>query len=201
MTDVSLSQAEKVLLALYELSKGTKESIRYEEIVVSVFKMFPADFHLKGFPEYPDSGDIVHKKLYDFRKQGLVQAGNKMFALTDKGLVAAERLKKAIKGLNVHETSRLSRDIDKEVGRITNTAGFNLFVSGEKESIVDTDFFEYLGTAVRTGRNDFIGRLKTIEDVIKSVSGRSEPIYKKLTEYNDYMVGRFESVIIYKREH
>jgi hypothetical protein len=201
MTNINLSQAEKVMLALNDLAKGTKATIRYEEIVVKVFKMYPADFHLKGFPEYPDSGDIVHKKLYDFRKKGFVQAGNKMFSLTDKGLVAAEQLRKAVKGHSVHETTRLSRDIDKEVTRISKTAGFALFIKDDKDNIVDTDLFEYLGATVRTVRSDFIGRLTTLEDVANAIKDKPEGLYQKINEYHHFMVDKFHSVIDYKREH
>lgn len=201
MKQVILSRGEKILLVLHELSGSSRKSIRYEDIVVAVYEKFPNDFHLKGYPQYPESGDIVHKPLYDYRKKGLVLAGNKMFALTEKGMVATEALAKAISGHQVVNTQRVTRDIEKEVSRISKTPGFSLFVSGEQDSIVDTDFFDYLGTTVRTARNDFLGRLSTVIDVIEGIEGMKNPLYGKVIEYNTFMLKKFDDVISYKKEH
>ena len=201
MNQVKLSRGEKILLALYELSGASHKSIRYEDIVVSVYKKYPDDFHLKGYPQFPESGDLVHKPLYNFKKKGLVVAGEKMFALTEKGLVATEALNNAISGLKVNNTERITRDIEKEVTRISKTTGFGLFVNGDAEKIVDTDFFEYIGATVRTARNDFIGRLNTVTDVIKATKGMKNPIYSKLAEYHIFMIEKFDDAVKYKKEH
>lgn len=194
---VILSRGEKILISLYELSDKSKRSIRYEDIVVAVFKRFPHDFQLKGYPEYPDSGDLIHKPLYEYKKKGLIQAGNKMFALTEKGLVAVEKLSQALTGKEIKETTRLPRDIEKEVNRILRTQAFRLFVEGNT-NLLDTDFYDYLGVTVRTGRNDFKGRLRTVSDAVNAVVQEKEPIYKKLTEYHKFMTSRFKDIVDYK---
>ena len=198
---ISLSRGEKILYVLYGLSGKSRKSIRYEDIVVKAFETYPDDFHLKGYPHYPESGDLVHKPLYDFKKKGLLVAGNKMFALTEKGLVAAERIESAVTGKTVNNTERVTRDIEKEVTRISKTPGFALFVNGEQENIVDTDFFEYLVATVRTSRNDFLGRLNTVTDVVKATQNKKNPIFAKLAEYHDFMVKKFDEVVQYKKEH
>lgn len=198
---ISLSRGEKILYALYGLSDKSRKSIRYEDIVVRVFETYPNDFHLKGYPQYPESGDLVHKPLYEFKKKGLVVAGNKMFALTEKGLVAAEKIEEAVTGKTVSNTERVTRDVEKEVARISKTPGFSLFVNGEADKIVDTDFFEYIGATVRTARNDFIGRLNTVTDVVKATEGKKNPMYAKLTEYHNFITEKFSDVVEYKKEH
>ncbi len=198
---ISLSRGEKILYVLYLLSGKTRKSIRYEDIVVKAFETYPDDFHLKGYPQYPESGDLVHKPLYDFKKKGLIVAGNKMFALTEKGLVAAEHIESAVTGKTVSNTERVTRDIEKEVARVSKTSGFALFVKGEQENIVDTDFFEYIGATVRTSRNDFIGRLNTVTDVVKVTKDNKNPVYAKLADYHKFMVAKFDDVIQYKKEH
>lgn len=200
-SQVSLSRGEKILLSLYKLSGKSRKSIRYEDIVVEAFKTYPEDFHLKGYPEYPESGDLVHKPLYDYKKKGVVVAGNKMFALTEKGLVAVEKLKDAIAGRSVANTERLTRDIEKEVARVTNTQGFALFLKGEESQLVDTDFYDYLGVTVRTSRNDFIGRLHTLTEVVKSTEGAKNEIFKNLAQYHRLMTVKFADIIKYKEEH
>lgn len=198
---ISLSRGEKILYVLYGLSGKSRKSIRYEDIVVKAFETYPDDFHLKGYPQYPESGDLVHKPLYDFKKKGLIVAGNKMFALTEKGLVVGEKIESAVTGKTVSNTERVSRDIEKEVARIAKTQGFSLFTKGESDKIVDTDFFEYLGATVRTSRNDFIGRLNTVTDITEATKGNKSPIYTKLAEYHSFMVEKFDDVISYKKEH
>ncbi|QQG51084.1 MAG: hypothetical protein HZB75_01055 [Candidatus Saccharibacteria bacterium] len=198
--DVKLSRGEKILIVLYELSGKSGKSIRYEDIVVKAFKKFPQDFHLKGYPEYPESGDLVHKPLYDYKKKGLVVAGQKMFALTPKGLVAVEKLISLIDGLNVVNTERFSRDIEKEVSRAVKTQGFALFVDGEADKIIDTDYFNYLGTTVRTPRNEFIGRMKTMKDVIAVVVDIDNPKYMKLAEYHSFLEKKFSDLVALKTE-
>lgn len=198
---ISLSRGEKILYVLFKLSGKSRKSIRYEDIVVKAFEVYPDDFHLKGYPQYPESGDLVHKPLYDFKKKGLLVAGNKMFALTEKGLVAAERIDSAVSGKTVSNTERITRDIEKEVARVSKTPGFALFVGGESDNIVDTDFFEYIGATVRTPRNEFLGRLNTLNDVIKATKDMKNPMFAKLAEYHDFMVAKFEDVVQYKKEH
>lgn len=200
-SQVFLSRGEKILLTLYQLSGKTRKSIRYEDIVVKTFEAYPDDFHLKGYPQYPESGDLVHKPLYDYRKKGLIIAGNKMFALTEKGLVAVETLQNTIAGREVANTERVSRDIEKEVSRVTNTPGFSLFLKGDTSSIVDTDLYDYLGVTVRTSRNDFIGRLSTLSDVVKATSANKNEIFKKLFDYHQLMTTKFSDIIKYKEEH
>lgn len=200
-SQVFLSRGEKILLTLYILSGKSRKSIRYEDIVVKAFETYPDDFHLKGYQQYPESGDLVHKPLYDYKKKGLIVAGNKMFALTEKGLVAVEALQNTISGREVANTERVPRDIEKEVSRVTNTPGFGLFLKGEISSIVDTDFYDYLGVTVRTSRNDFIGRLSTLSDVVKNTSSNKNEIFKKMLDYHQLMTTRFSDIIKYKEEH
>lgn len=198
---VSLSRGEKILLVLYQLAGKSRKSIRYEDIVVKAFESYPDVFHLKGYPQYPESGDLVHKPLYDYKKKGLIVAGKKMFALTEKGLVAVEALQSAITGHKIVNTERVTRDIEKEVVRITKTSGFGLFVANDLESIVDTDFYDYLGVTVRTSRSDFLGRLNTLADVVKNTRSNKGGVYQKLAEYHAYIIEKFNDIIEYKKGH
>ena len=190
-----LSKEQKVLLALYRLWKEGRKKVRYEDIVVCVFKDYPADFHLKGYPEFPDTGDAVHKPLYDYRKRGMVSASNKMFSLTAHGVAEAERLLAVEKGRpGLRETGhRLERDAQIELDRIKQLEGFKLFMNGKSEEIIDSDLFEYLGVSVRSARNDFIGRLETMKSTIAAVvaSGPKDPISVAALQFHDFLMNRF----------
>ena len=197
---VKLSRADKILLVLYELSEGLRKNIRYEDIVVAAFKKYPEDFQLRGYSQYPDSGDLVHKPLYDFRKEGLVEANNKVFTLTERGLSVANKLKRIISGRPIISEGKLSRYAKEETERIISLEGFQLFLAGEKSKITDTDFYNYLGVTVRTSRNDFLGRLKTISDAvkeIKSIKGLNS-IHLKIPRYHEFLIEKFRHILEFK---
>jgi len=185
------------MLAIYDLSGGKKTNLKFEDIVVSAFEKFPEDFHLRGYPSYPDSGDLVHKPLYDFRKKGYLEANNKVFCFTERGLVFAEQLAGLAKGKTVKSDGRLSRFAETEISRIEKSEGFILYASNRKEKITETDFYGYLSVTPRTPHNDFIGRLETMEGAIKELAEQKNlsGSRKAVIAYDDYLMGRFASVI------
>ncbi|MDP2638771.1 MAG: hypothetical protein Q8P06_01215, partial [Candidatus Azambacteria bacterium] len=184
---VKLSRADKILLVLYEMSAGVRNPLRYEDIVASVFREYPQDFQLRGYPQYPDSSDLVHKPLYDFRKNGLLEASNKVFTLTERGISWAKRLKDNVSGLKIVSNEKLSRYAEEEISRITDLEGYKLFLTNECEKITDADFYNYLGVSVKTKKNDFLGRLKTVTDAIKELKQIKsvDPLRTRISEYQD----------------
>lgn len=193
-----LSRGEKILAFLYEHGRGAPAKVRYEDIVVGVFKKFPHDFHLKGYPEYPDSGDTVHKPLYDFKKKGYVNAANKIFTLTDHGVEAARRLVAGHADAESEGEDRLSRDVGTEVARIKGLEGFGLFVAGKGHQLSDSDLYGYLGVTVRTPKAAFIGRLKTMNDVVEKLRARkNDPLASQIAAYHDLLIEKHRSVIDY----
>jgi hypothetical protein len=199
---VELSKEQKVFLALYRLWIEGRKKVRYEDIVVRAFKDYPADFHLKGYPEFPDTGDAVHKPLYDYRKRGMVSASNKMFSLTSHGVAEAQRLQAVEKGkpAQTEVRHRLERDAEIEVDRIKQLEGFKLFLAGKHDEIIDSDLFEYLGVSVRSTKNDFIGRFETMKSAIAAVagSGLKDPVLGAACQFHDFLVNRFAGEIALK---
>jgi hypothetical protein len=197
-----LSKEQKVLLSLFRLWKEGRKKVRYEDIVVQVFKDYSSDFHLKGYPEFPDTGDAVHKPLYDYRKKGMVSASNKMFSLTPHGVAEVERLHAAEKGGPAAKESRhrLERDAQIEIERVKQLECFKLFLSGKHDEIIDADLFEYLGVSVRSSKNDFIGRLETMKSAIHSVkeSGLRDPMLLGASQFHEFMMNRFAKDIDFK---
>lgn len=196
----NLSRAEKILIAMYKMSKGSRNNLKFEDIVVESFKLFPQDFQLRGYPEYPDSGDLIHKPLYDFRKRGYLEANNKVFSFTERGLVYAQQVSKSGTSDGGEAPGRLSRFAEKEISRIEKTEGFDLFIRGEMEKITESDFYTYLGVTPRTPKNDFLGRLETVEAAIKELNSqkklalsrdRIEPYHRLLVDQ------KFKSIVDY----
>jgi hypothetical protein len=197
-----LSKEQKVLVALYRLWNEGRKKVRYEDIVVGVFENYSSDFHLKGYPHFPDSGDAVHKPLYDYRKKGMVSASNKMFALTPHGVAEAQRLLAIEKGISpsTEPRYRLERDAQIEVDRIRQLESFKLFLAGKYDEIIDSDLFEYLGVSVRSTKNEFIGRLETMKSAINAVkdSGLKDPSLVGAGEFHEFMMSRFGKDIDFK---
>src|SRR2546428_3701136 len=165
---MDLQRPEKIIITMYKLSNGSLLSLKYEDIVVKAFKMFPHDFALRGYPEYPDSSDI-HKPLYGpLKRAGLVTTGNKQFRLTSKGIEYAKRISGNGSSRRSLSSERLTRDKEAELNRIYKTDAFSLFSQGRAVDILDTDFYGYLGVSVRTGRNEFLGRLRVVQEAVDS---------------------------------
>jgi len=168
---------QKILVAMGLLSAGTTKQLKYEDIVVKAFELFPDDFALRGYPKYPDSSD-VHKPLYGIlKRQGLVRSADKTFALTERGVKQAAELKaSAGERLTMpRDARRMSRDVAVEIERMKTSAAFSFFLKNEPTRILDTDFFNFVGGSARMGRNEFIGRLTASEEAIKTALELKQP--------------------------
>lgn len=196
----SRERPEKILVAMHELAEGGTGFLKYEDIVVKAFEMFPDEFALRGYPQFPDSSDI-HKPLYGvLKRQGLIRSANKTFALTALGTERATRLMahagKAIQ--QPRSADRLTRAEDAEIERVLKSAAMMLFLDGKRDRVLDTDFYAFLGCTVRTPRNDFIGRLNATTNAIKHAKKLSKPdpkAAKAMTELLDYLGERFSADI------
>ena len=190
---INLSKGEKLLVVIYEMSSGKQNTLKYEDIFVKAFKKYPDDFHLRGYPKYPDTGDSTQRPLYNLRKDGFIQVHNKFVTLTERGKTYAKQIMSTKPRFSKKSLEKLSRDVMGEIERIKNTDVLQLFVADKKDQIVDTDFFAYLGTTVRTERTDFKARIKTVQDVIESIKTMDE--YKAIIDLHNYLLERFGYII------
>ena len=87
----------------------------------------------------------------------------------------------------------MTRDIINEIERIRKTDAYQLFVQGEKEDILDTDFFSYLGTTVRTERTSFKARVKTVNDAVNKLRKYSE--YQDMIDLHRYLFDKYLSLM------
>lgn len=183
-----------MLIVIYTMALKQKKPLKYEDMYVKAFKKYPIDLQLRGYPDYPDT-EIMSKKIYALRQNGLIQVNRKLITITEKGKTLAEKLIKL--GTSNHDKNipikTLSRDITNQLERIKNTEAFHLFVTDNKEQIVDTDFFDYLGTTVRTERTDFKGRIKTVQDVIKTIEKSS--VNKTIVDLHNFLFDKFKDII------
>jgi len=199
---IKLSRANKILLTMYELSRGVKKGLKFEDIVVAVFKKYKDEFHLPGYPQYPDS-ENVNKAIYSYLKRnGLVNYSNKIFFLTDKGIEFTKSLQKESSNKKLISVIKLPRFIENEISRIKNLEGFKLFIKGEEDRILDTDFYSYLGISVRSGKDEFLGRLTTLNDVVNKLQKitQRETLHVQIINYHKFLLNKFKEIIEYYKK-
>ena len=196
MQQFKLTRPEKILVCIYELTNGTQKKLRYEDIVVKLFKKYPSEFALRGYSKYPDS-EGVSKEIYreSMKRSGLIDHNNKIFSITELGIARVEKIlgEKTYKQENV--VGKIPRFATNEINRIKSTEGFKLFLLGDRSSITDTDFFNYLGVTPRTPKNDFLMRFKTLEEVMRQLEPESMTLHKTINNYHKFIVNKFQDII------
>lgn len=199
MEKINLTKQEKIILVISEISDLKQKNIKFEDIVIALYKKFPNDFHLKGHKNYPDSGDSVKRALYTLRDRGFLYVNNMIFKMTDKGIDFGKKMTNNITGIKIIEKDNLDRYILNEINRIKKLEGFILFLSGKRENILDTDFYNYLGVTARTEKSDFLGRLGVIKESMEEIENhiKTEPLYGKILEYHKYLINKFGNIIDY----
>lgn len=202
MKILKLTKQEKILLVLYILSGCAKRNTKFEDIAVALFKKFPKDFHLKGYDDYPDSGDSVKRALYTLRDRGFLLVNNMTFSLTDKGLYLGKQLNPRTKSDTIAEQDNLDRYVANEMNRIKKSEGFKLFISKQEDKILDTDFYGYLGVSVRVEKGDFLGRLNTLRDLVTALENTVEKDLgtKRVIEYHQFILNKFRKLIKYHQK-
>lgn len=197
-TPTNLSRQDMILLAMLDLSGSTSKNLKYEDIVVKLFKLFPEHFQLRGYPNYPDSGDLVHKPLYTTLKtKGYVKAANKIFSLTPLGINTAKHITGDEKDESETSGGRFSRPTLAEIERLKKTEGFKLFTGGQMEDIVETDLYSHLGANVRMSPSEFKGRVSVVESALDESKKQDslDGMLPKLREYHAFLLKRFEDVL------
>lgn len=194
----------RIIEALFTLSPGGPRVVNYEDIVVRAWELHPSDFGLRGYSEkYPDASDI-HKRLYNrLKSQGWVRtAGQKKFALTPSGWEWAETI---FSRTDTSRTSasgtRLGRTTQLEIDHLRQSKAVQLYGAGIPEQILDTDFYAFYQTSVRAAPQSFEARLTVVDHALSQAEQAGHPEAAALREVDQFLRGKFESIIKIKSEH
>ena len=185
MTTTELrGRPRKILEALFSLSPDGPHLVTYEDIVVKAWELYPDDFGLRGYSDqYPDSSDI-HVPLYkELKSGGLVATGptrQKKFQLTAAGWDVARSLFGS--GEKAAETSgRLSRSASEELRHLERATATLLYLDGQQEEVLDSDFFAFYRTSVRAPNREFESRLaqtrRAIDEAVEKKDSRAAPLH------------------------
>src|SRR5437667_303787 len=108
-----ISLNELVMYAVYVIAE-TDNEINAEEIVAACYLLFPSRFHLRGYPQWPDS-TVVNKRWLDCRDRGYITGSTAHgFSITPKGLEVAERTASVLSGKRRHFSRRTPSKLTAE---------------------------------------------------------------------------------------
>ena len=192
----------KVLRAIYDLEKRRKsgKKITKEMIIVKSWEMFPSDFGLRGFPQYP-AGNLVIRLLTNLGRDNFISGNVNNYKITQKGREFIEKgtIEQTKGKSNMTEFPRhIDRHVEFEINRILKSGVFEYFSTGQKD-FLETDLFEFLGTSVRSFKNnrgDYLSRYNlVVEDVIPLCKDQKDEKFKIFELWN-LLQDKFPNLLI-----
>jgi hypothetical protein len=78
------SKGERALYGIYLLFKEGKNPITVEDLAVKLWKLYPLEFCMKGYPEFPNVD--IQKYLTKLKIYNLISGGVTNYKLTTKGI-------------------------------------------------------------------------------------------------------------------
>ncbi len=146
----------------------------FENLVVALFKLFPAKFSLVGFKQYPDAACVGRTLLqlgpkYRNWARGSVQKG---FVLTDAGNAKALDVAKILSGVKAAEPQRAKQptlprtmDLSKDIKTIEESSLFRQWKAGSINRGSSLELFDLLGAYAYTPARVLKGRIKMLETI------------------------------------
>ncbi|MGO9150088.1 MAG: hypothetical protein ACLP1E_00340 [Acidimicrobiales bacterium] len=193
----------KILQALYALSPSGPRLVTYEDIVVKAWELYPDDFGLRGYSDrFPDASDI-HVPLYkELKSGGLVATGptrQKKFKLTSTGWdLAASLFTNDGAPVASTATGRMSRSGAQELQHLKRATASQLYLDGQVDDILDTDFFAFYRTSVRAPAREFESRLAQTRRALLEAIATNSRSARELVAVDTFLRERFAEIIAQK---
>lgn len=200
MADSEVNMSDKILLAVYELEKKRKigQKITKEEMVVKVWKMFPNDFCIRGYPQYPNAD--ISKYVTKLFKENLLKGSFYNYTMTEKGKKYAKTI--ISQGpIKSKEIISVPRQIESEISRIMGSKIFQLYSQGNSD-FIESDLFDFLGTSSRSfgdsNKTAFISKFNLIsKEVIPfcEKNRNKEPEAEKIISLWNILIFKFKDLL------
>jgi hypothetical protein len=175
-----LTKAQKLLIAARAFDPRGLAEFSAEDLVVAAFRLFPIDFSLKGYPNFPDNNAVLTLLMgKDARlivTGWLEKTGSKRYRLTSKGLHDADSLATGIdsEATATATVSRSDRKLDEPFGRLFDSSAFDLYRSGEAEKITFHQFCRFVGLGAPDTLQKIQGKLKETRHLVDEASKLGE---------------------------
>jgi hypothetical protein len=143
---------EKILLAAHQLDEHGQSPFSAEALIVASWQKFPRTFGLKGYADqYPDSNKVLSCIMGErglARRGWLSKMGQKLYVLTREGRQVVIRLLEGGEQppAGSEPPVRISRDQEKYLLGLFNSAAVQKFEEGLKEELTFADASRYWGT-------------------------------------------------------
>lgn len=190
---VKITKKQKILYVIFNMTLALKNNIRYEDILVESFKVFPKEFQIRYYPKYPDT-DTIRRTMYQLIPEGFLKISQRKCVLTDTGLSKGRELKEIIEGNKVQSEDRTDFIMQREINRLVYLQGFKMFISGGETKIIDRDFYEFFKATVRTRNLELLGNIKTIDDFIRQYKKIEKKIGIRLEKYSSFLKNKFNEL-------
>lgn len=200
MANSKTNMSDKILLAIYELEKKRKpgQKITKEQMVVKVWKMFPNDFCIKGYPQYPNAD--ISKYVTQLFKENLLNGSFYNYSISEKGKKYAEIIQ-SYGQIKSKEIISVPRQIESEISRIKSSKIFQLYSHGNRD-FIESDLFDFLGTSSRSfgdsNKTGFISRFNLIsKEVIPfcEKSKNNEQETEKIIDLWKMLLSKFKDLL------
>ena len=176
MKSDSLTVAEKLIVAAYELFTEGQASFSAEHLVVTAWKLFPDTFGLIGFtdehgsPLYPDSNRIYAEIMGSkpVRRKGyIIKVGKKTYQLTESGIAYAQSINERNHYLASKKAS-LSREERGELKRLLAAKATEHFKIGDHQSITFYEACQFWNISPRSSAIELQGRIANLQNILSS---------------------------------
>lgn len=175
-------------LAVYALSWIQEKRVpaNFENLVVLLYRMFPAKFSLVNYPEYPDATRVNRALLqlqpkYRNWARGNVQKG---YTLTETGRVVVGQTKTILESFSGAAGSAAeivkrkapkarTRDPHADLADVDQSTIFKLFQEGKQDQADSTLIWELLRAYPYTPKKALRERLRLLENVA-DLAGRGD---------------------------
>lgn len=192
-----ISYDDLVTYCVYSLERSKKQPT-FENLVAECFRLFPARFHLPGYPEWPDSSQIEKTWVRCRTDKGYIKGSKaKGFSITAKGLEIANRLEKLFKVTGKTKRTKefgMKGDARTRSGRfvrqLENSMAFQRFLKkGEKADISEHEFCDLIYCMIDSLPNIKRGNLKELKYHIS--------VYKRedLKDFLKFCERKFEDLL------
>ncbi len=189
-----ITKKQKILYVIYKMSLGSIKNVRYEDILVESFKLFPKEFQIRYYPKYPDT-DTIRRNLYQLIPDGFLKISQRKCVLTDFGISKGKELKELIEGTEIKKDERVDYIMQREINRLLYLQGFKMFINNRTDKIIERDFYEFYKVTVRTRNLEIKGNIRTIDHFISHYLKKEKVLGKRLEKYSSFLKSKFDNLI------
>lgn len=190
------SKAARILYIMLLLVEEGNFKLKFEDIVVKSFEMFPDVFRLGKYKNFPDSHKVNRSIYTDLKPRGLIKTyGTGYYELTPTGYNIAKAFKINKGKITGFIEERYEKEKTQILRRLLNSQAYKMYINKELDSIVDSDFFNFYRVSIRMKKNDFLNNIELIYKTIKEAKEKGIEGSDSLMELNNFLINRYSQII------